>query len=338
MLNHTILDWTTMFNRSLNKMIKEALQHCSYKCDIITSRSDILKAGAVIFHSTDVKLYDLPEERQRLHNQVYVFLNRESPHHVSIAIAMLTPKFFNLTMTYRVDSDFYYGYGRLQRITKLSDPKKIWTWEKVQRIIKMKTKSVLQFVSHCSTPSLREVYVEELKNYINVTVFGSCNSNPCRNKCEENAIAEHRFYLAFENSVCRDYATEKLFDRMAQLLIPIVLKKSIYRHFLPDGSYIAADDFSSPKALADYLSIVEKNITEYMKIGNNFRYFEWTQNYITSTIGSYGLPAINSMCELCKLLHKGMRQSRAVDFGDWWYAQGMCQQDYAHLLINGFHE
>lgn len=52
---------------------------------------------------------------------------------------------------------------------------------------------------------------------------------------------------------------------MAQLLIPIVLKKSIYRHFLPDGSYIAADDFSSPKALADYLSIVEKNITEYMK-------------------------------------------------------------------------
>lgn len=63
----------------------------------------------------------------------------------------------------------------------------------------MKTKSVLQFVSHCSTPSLREVYVEELKNYINVTVFGSCNSNPCRNKCEENAIGK-LFEFMFANA------------------------------------------------------------------------------------------------------------------------------------------
>lgn len=71
--------------------------------------------------------------------------------------------------------------------------------------------------------------------------------------------------MAFENSVCRDYVTEKLFKRMEQLLIPIVLKKSIYKRILPPGSFIAADDFLSPEDLAHYLLYLEKNRTEYMK-------------------------------------------------------------------------
>ncbi|VDN53675.1 unnamed protein product [Dracunculus medinensis] len=237
----------------MNSKIAYAMQFCSHKCDIIESRKDILKAGAVLFNVNDLRLNNLP--KRRIPNQVYVLLNRESPHHTYIYSKRLPPYFFNLSMTYRLDSDFYYGYGRLKKITMSTDPSKIRNWKDIKKIVKKKKKSILQFVSHCYTPSKREDYVDELKRYINVTIFGKCTSNP----------SEHRFYLSFENSVCRDYITEKLFTRIDQLLIPIVLKKSFYRHILPDDSYIAADDFSSPKTLADYLSAVENNITEYMK-------------------------------------------------------------------------
>lgn len=39
--------------------------------------------------------------------------------------------------------------------------------------------------------------------------------------------ASHRFYVAFENSLCKDYVTEKYFLRLSQLLVPVVLKREI---------------------------------------------------------------------------------------------------------------
>ena len=79
-------------------------------------------------------------------------------------------------------------------------------------------------------------------------------------------LALHRFYLAFENAVCEDYITEK-FWKMKNLIVPIVLKGSYYQGnpTIPEGSYIAADQFESPKALAKYLKYLESNETEYLK-------------------------------------------------------------------------
>lgn len=77
--------------------------------------------------------------------------------------------------------------------------------------------------------------------------------------------AKHRFYLAFENSICKDYVTEKAFYRLDQLLVPIVLKGSLYKNILPENSYIAADDFDSPEDLAKYLKYLESNATAYLR-------------------------------------------------------------------------
>ncbi|VDK25995.1 unnamed protein product [Anisakis simplex] len=78
--------------------------------------------------------------------------------------------------------------------------------------------------------------------------------------------AQHHFYLSFENSVCDAYATEKLFWPMQQLIVPIVLKRSIAMTFIPHGSFIAVDDFESPKHLADYLKRLLANKDEYLKL------------------------------------------------------------------------
>lgn len=77
--------------------------------------------------------------------------------------------------------------------------------------------------------------------------------------------AQHYFYFAFENSVCRDYVTEKVFSYMEKIIVPIVLKRSFASSILPNGSFIAIDDFNSPASLAEHLKYLQSNKTEYMK-------------------------------------------------------------------------
>jgi hypothetical protein len=74
-------------------------------------------------------------------------------------------------------------------------------------------------VSHCTTVINREGYVDKLKGYINITQYGRCNgedeSEVCGRKkfyeCFKELAKTHMFYIAFENSICDDYATEKFF-------------------------------------------------------------------------------------------------------------------------------
>ena len=70
-------------------------------------------------------------------------------------------------------------------------------------------------VSHCTTVINREGYVDKLKDYINVTQHGRCSGEECSrkhgNECFEELAKTHMFYIAFENSICEDYATEKFY-------------------------------------------------------------------------------------------------------------------------------
>ncbi|EJW70801.1 hypothetical protein WUBG_18294 [Wuchereria bancrofti] len=43
-------------------------------------------------------------------------------------------------------------------------------------------------------------------------------------------------------------------------------KKSIYEDILPPGSFIAADDFKSPRELAEYLHYLLNNNTAYLSL------------------------------------------------------------------------
>lgn len=64
----------------------------------------------------------------------------------------------------------------------------------VIKVVNNKTKSVLQLVSHCSSNSARHLYTDALKNFINVTVFGHCNQNPCDEECEEMALSKFSLF------------------------------------------------------------------------------------------------------------------------------------------------
>lgn len=77
------------------------------------------------------------------------------------------------------------------------------------------------------------------------------------------AEQNYKFYLAFENSICKDYFTEKLFRMMKYDVVPIVYGNGYEFNGLPESSYINALDFESIEALSKYLIYLNGNDTAY---------------------------------------------------------------------------
>ena len=121
------------------------------------------------------------------------------------------PEFFNLTSTFRSDSDFPVPYFQ----TQVRDSPCHHCLPN-STVLNGKTKLMVWMVSHCKTQSKRENYMAELSKYIKVDVFGKCgNFTPkCQrhlhlDSCTNSMIEGYKFYFAAENSICKDYFTGK---------------------------------------------------------------------------------------------------------------------------------
>ena len=153
----------------------------------------------------------------------------------------------------------------------------------------------------------------ELKLHLDITIFGKCVGEGINktggSKFFSDLLKTHKFYLAFENSLCTDYITEKVFDRMANNVLPIVLGGADYTAHLPPHSYINVKDYSSPKKLAKYLHKLDKNDTLYNE------YFAWKKNY-SCLIGT---PRASAKCQLCRMLNENRNKVNAIpDINTFW--------------------
>lgn len=65
----------------------------------------------------------------------------------------------------------------------------------------------------------------------------------------EKLERSYKFYLSFENSLCRDYVTEKFLNPLIYTMVPIVYGSANYSAWLPElnSSYIDVRNFSSGK-------------------------------------------------------------------------------------------
>ena len=171
-----------------------------------------------------------------------------------------------------------------------------------------KTKMAYWLVSHCKTENKREDYVAELQKYIDIDIYGTCgplNFVKDLDKEKEILIPQYKFYIAFENSYCNEYVTEKFYHHIGRGIIPIVMGSMNYRTIAPEKSYIDVKDFKSPKDLADHLKFLDKYDGQYLK------YFEWTKNV------KYHV--LRPMCELCKKLHDPSQPVQYYrNLSDWW--------------------
>ena len=152
--------------------------------------------SAVLFHVRDINITDLPGYRDPQQN--YVFHLLESPPHTGTILYDIPPGFFNLTFTYRLDSDIiadsYFQHYRPP----------MWTDEKsFDEVWSLKKKLAVAFVSNCHTSSLREYYLEELEEYMPADIYGKCGTVVCngtslKKECD-TIVSSYKFYLAFEN-------------------------------------------------------------------------------------------------------------------------------------------
>lgn len=77
---------------------------------------------------------------------------------------------------------------------------------------------VAWFVSNCNANNKRLEYARSLSKYYPVDIFGKCGELKCsrsdQSKCWKMVAQKYKYYLAFENSNCFDYITEKFWDAL----------------------------------------------------------------------------------------------------------------------------
>jgi hypothetical protein len=191
-----------------------------WQCETSDNRSDVMEYDAVVFHLRTWTINDLPEGRSQ--HQRYVLWSLESAAWFADTIRMAN--FFNWTMTYRWDSDIVGPYGYIVPTGDVAlhpseDEMKFYLSKPTPvNYAKGKTKMAAWFVSNCNSASSRNEMVKILRKYIDVDVYGNCetlkcpkadNVNDSSEDCRQMAAKKYKFYLSLENSLCRDYITEK---------------------------------------------------------------------------------------------------------------------------------
>ena len=78
--------------------------------------------------------------------------------------------------------------------------------------------------------------MKNLQNYISVDVFGKCGPLKCEDgmDCIVNLAKSYKFYLAFENSLCSEYVTEKFWRTLELKTVPVVMGGGNYLRDAPE--------------------------------------------------------------------------------------------------------
>ncbi|NXA43229.1 FUT6 fucosyltransferase, partial [Eudromia elegans] len=293
----TILLWTWPFGQRFNFRDCSELYNTP-DCRFTTNRSWLHEADAVIVHHRDVLRN--PRELSkaaRIPAQRWVWFNLESPTHSPNLRAM--DNLFNLTMSYRRDSDIFSPYGELQL---LEQPQPF--------SIPAKSKLVAWVVSNWHTRLYRVKYYEELRQHIAVDVYGQHHQ---RLPAEQllPTLAQYKFYLAFENSQHEDYITEKVWrNALLAGTVPVVLgpPRDNYERFLPPDAFIHVDDFASARDLARYLQELSEDAQRYERY---FAWRRWLKPVVTSEWEIH-------VCRACRFLQKGARYQVVTKLSKWF--------------------
>ena len=191
------------------------IKECSILGEEVHTYRGQINEFDVILWSNDVFWPNMREGRRR--SQLWVIRELEAParwggfrdfsSHV------------NFTATYRWDSTIPEPYGRFigrEKGLRAIDPTGVTRPVPLHRnrsetdtVLGRKDREVAWVVSNCfSSANNRWAYATELAKHIQVDIYGFCTLRKCTD-CFEMIRQHYRYYLAFENSNCHDYITEK---------------------------------------------------------------------------------------------------------------------------------
>ncbi|KAK3092503.1 hypothetical protein FSP39_003744 [Pinctada imbricata] len=266
-------------------------------CELTFNKEMIKKADAVIFNAQSPT--KLPKKE---FGQVWVFFTLEPADYTGRQIERWE-RMINWTWTYRRDSDIFKPYvGFKQRKAPIQE-------KMLHEKLSKKMRDITWMVSHCQTTGKRELYAKNLKKFSSVDIFGACGSQGCPrfSKACDKLLETYRYYLAFENCLCRDYATEKIFNTMEYFIVPIVYGGYNSSVYFPPKSIIDTKEFPQASDLNKKLKSIASDLEEYRE------YYQWRDYY------DIGHPYHDTWCDLCSKLHNQHKYRRLYDnIANWW--------------------
>ncbi|XP_069105507.1 alpha-(1,3)-fucosyltransferase C-like isoform X2 [Argopecten irradians] len=286
---------------------------CEYKCLITTDKSKIDDQDGVIFHSPSFR----PPKKPR--NQVWIFYEVEPP--------TISPnnhfwrRVINWTINYRRDADVISRYGSF-------DSKHLHSINRnashIAELSTQKNASAAWFVGHCNTHGKRESFVRLLQRHMDVSIYGRCGNRVCvetdaaktwSKNCLKRVEHNTRYYLSFENSLCRDYMTEKAYKVFKSYsLVPVVRGGLNYSIYLPPDTFIDSSRYNDATSLSKYLVDIKTNKTVFTRLFENRNLFKTNFN------DNWGQ---KPFCEACRRLHYPEKFRRLYeDVSTWVRGQG----------------
>lgn len=305
----TMLLWSHPFGQ--HSTFSDCLErHQVDGCRLTDDRLAYGAADAVIFHHRDlVGSSALPQE-PRPTAQKWIWMNYESPTNTP-ALAYFEG-IFNLTLTYRIDSDIFLPYGFLiPRLVRSASSNSDQHLRSPSASGLLRPRLLAWVVSNWSASHRRVSFFKQLRRYLQVDVYGRVGRPLVGGVVE--LLRDYQFYLAMENSEHTDYITEKLWNPIEAGAIPVVLgpTRKNYERFLPPEAFIHVDDFASAQELAQYLLLLRRRpelLMSHLRWRSSYRLHRpsfWSEHY----------------CAACKAVRRTRGRTKEVkDLARWFHS------------------
>lgn len=251
------------------------------KCDVSVKRGmkNNMNVRAFLFYGTEFEFSPLP--LPRLPHHIWALEHDESPKNNEFIFSHEeVMSLFNFTSTFKRESSYPISTMALPSLEWLQSKEFFLASGEKNNLQTTKGLAPVIFVhSDCHVPSGRDTYLKLLQKFIQVDVYGRCGSNKdlpselqgmekYQDKAFFSFIAQYKFAFAFENAVCEDYMTEKLWRPLHLGVVPIVFGSPKVKEFLPsDKSALVVEDFGSVEELAEKIKLLDDN---------DFMYDEYT--------------------------------------------------------------
>ncbi|XP_018579389.1 alpha-(1,3)-fucosyltransferase 10 isoform X2 [Anoplophora glabripennis] len=346
-----ILIWWTNFTRlQRDRLISCSERAC--KCLVTSNRTRSRELAAYLFYGSHIENDDFPLPRN--YTIPWAIFHEESPKNYAPFLYLETQNIFNLTSTFSRYSDFPVTLQYLEDLALIKDTKNKYLDE---------IAPVLYIQSDCDTPVSRDYLVRELAKFVQIDSYGKCLTNKSFPKELDEVysldlynekllrfISKYKFIIAFENSVCDDYITEKLWRPLIVGSVPIYLGSPTIEDWLPNNnSAILIKNYNSLEEVANLIKKINANDTLYERFLQHKLKSKVSNNLLQKNILK-DHPILAFECFVCERTHQSYTYNKrnndlniydcpkpkAPEKENTWYQHwdvGKCQAKALEILL-----